>query len=244
MPWPPVSDSGVPSLDEMKALNEGIIKAHRKANPGAFEAVGFNRNSMQDVLDRVEACQDLCAKASVLMCGIAWAQPFSGANKRTAVASAKILLGRHGLDIECSLDGGSGDRLRRLLLEVQGRRACLDHDVVAKTQICVWKSSLRRHAAEPFSAMARRIIEENARLFDYMAKEPPLPAGLSAEEAAAERLVAEWGKGGGGRPPAGEAERILRTENPHAGSFSPETIRMLAGADDGEAAGIQARQAQ
>ena len=238
-----MSDSGVPSLDEMKALNEGIIKAYRKANPGAFEAVGFSRNSMQDVLDLVEACQDLCAKASVLMCGTAWAQPFSGANKRTAVASAKILLGRHGLDIECSLDGGGGDRLRRLLLEVQGRRACLDHDVVAKAQICVWKS-LRRHATEPFSAMARRIIEENARLFDYMAKEPPLPAGLSAEEAEAERLVAEWGKRGGGRPPAGEAERILRTENPHAGSFSPEMIRMLAGPDDVEAAGIQARRAQ
>ena len=125
-------------------LNRSIIEEYKEANPGAFEAIGFSKNRMQGVLDRVEACHGLCAKASVLMCGIAWAQPFSGANKRTAVASAKALLGRHGLDIDCSLDSGNADSLRRLLLEIQKRRAFLDPDVLLKAQIYLWRC-LREH---------------------------------------------------------------------------------------------------
>lgn len=231
-----MNSSGVPSLEEVETINRGIIEAYLKANPGAFEAIGFDRNSMQDVLDRVGACHGLCAGASVLMCGIAWAQPFSGANKRTAVASAKVLLGRHGLDIDCSIDDGSGDSLRRLLLEIQELRACLDPGVLLKMQICLWRR-LRRQSPEPFSAAARRIIEENASLFDLMGKEAPLPARLSAEEEEAERLIRKWGTRNGARPPAGEAERILRTQNPHARSFSTEQIRMLAGSGDAPAAG-------
>lgn len=139
-----MNGSGVPSLDEMETINRDIIEAYTKANPGAFEAIGFNRNSMRDILDRVEACHDLCSKASVLMCGIAWAQPFSGANKRTAVASAKVLLGRHSLDIDSSIDDDNGAGLMRLLLEIQERRACLDPGVLLKTQIYLWRR-LRRH---------------------------------------------------------------------------------------------------
>lgn len=231
-----MNSSGVPSLDEMETINRDIIEAYTKANPGAFEAISFDRSGMQGVLDRVKACHGLCAKASVLMCGIAWVQPFSGANKRTAVASAKVLLGRHGLDIDCSIGDGSGDSLRRLLLEIQERRACLDPGVLLKTQMSVWRR-LRRQAPEPFSATVRRIIEESADLFDYMAKESPLPARLSAEEEEAERLIRKWGTRNGARLPAGEAERILRTQNPHAGSFSAEEIRMLVGSGGAPTAG-------
>ena len=92
-------------------------------------------------------------------------------------------------------------------------------------------------AHESFNAMARRIIEENAVLFDYMAKEAPLPARPSAEEEEMERMIKEWGPRVDARLPAGEAERILRTENPCAGSFSAERIRMLVGSDDAPAAG-------
>lgn len=140
----PLDDSGVPSLDEMEMLNRDIIEKYLKANPGALEAISFNRDSMQGVLDRVKECDGLCAKASVLMCGIAWAQPFSGANKRTAVASAKVFLRRHGLDVDCSLDDESGDSLRRILFEIQERRACLDPVVQLKTQIYLYRH-LRRY---------------------------------------------------------------------------------------------------
>lgn len=85
---------------------------------------------------------------------------------------------------------------------------------------------------EAFSATVRRIIEENASLFDYMAKELPLPARLSAEEEEVERLIRKWGPKDDARLPAGEAERILRTQNPHAESFSAEEIRMLVGSGD------------
>ena len=230
-----MNDSGVPSLDELEMLNRSIIEKYKKANPGAFEAICLNKNSMQGVLDRVGACHGLCAKASVLMCGIAWAQPFSGANKRTAIASAKVLLGRYGMDVDCSLDGGGGDALRRLLLEIQERRACLDPGVLLKTQICLWRH-LREHAHEPFNAMARRIIEENAVLFDHMAREAPLPARLSAEEEEMEQMIKERGPSVDASLPAEEGKRILLAKNPCAGSLSAERIRMLVGSGDAAAA--------
>lgn len=90
---------------------------------------------------------------------------------------------------------------------------------------------------EAFSAMARRIIEENEGLFDYMAKEPPLPARLSAEEEEAERMTRGREARDGAFLPAEEAERILRTKNPYAGSFSEEMIRMLVGSDGAPAGG-------
>ena len=92
-------------------------------------------------------------------------------------------------------------------------------------------------ARESFSAMARRIIEENAVLFDYMAKEAPLPARLSAEEEEMEQMIKEWGPRVDARLSAEEAKHILLTKNPYAGSFSAERIRMLVGSDDAPAAG-------
>lgn len=134
----------MPTLDEARHINEAIVEAYLESNPGAFEAVAFASERMQEVFDLTKKASGMCAKAATIMCGTAWAQPFAGANKRTAVALAKLMLNRNGFDFECPEGGSDSDRLRRLLFEIQGRRAYLDPDTVLKTQIYLWPR-VKRH---------------------------------------------------------------------------------------------------
>lgn len=213
---------GMPTLDEARRINETIVEAYLEANPGAFEAVAFAGERMQEALDLAEKASGTCAKAAILMCGTSWAQPFAGANKRTGVALAKLMLNRSGFDFDCPGCDGGGDRLRRLLFEIQGRRACLDPGTVAKAQVWMWPR-LKRRGAEPFEDAVRRIIDENGAFFDYMARETPLPATLSAEEREANEMAEKC------TDMAALGERILRTRNRHAASFTPGMIRLLIG---------------
>lgn len=212
---------GMPTLDEARRINEAIVEAHLEANPGAFEAVAFAGERMEDALDLAEKATGMCAKAATLMCGTAWAQPFAGANKRTGVVLAKLMLNRSGFDFNCPGCGG-GDRLRRLLFEIQGRRACLDPSTVAKAQVWMWPR-LKRRGAEPLEDAVHRIISENRALFDYMARETPLPAELSAEEREANEMAEKC------TDMAALGERVLRARNRHAASFTPAMIRLLIG---------------
>ncbi len=76
---------------------------------------------------------------------------------------------------------------------------------------------------KPFEDAVRRIIDENRAFFDYMARETPLPATLSAEEREANEMAEKC------TDMAALGERILRTRNRHAASFTPEMIRLLIG---------------
>lgn len=213
---------GMPTLDEGRRVNEAIVEAYLEANPSAFEAVAFAGERLQEVLDLAEKATGMCAKAATVMCGVAWAQPFAGANKRTGVALAKLMLGRIGFDFDGPAGASGGDRLRRLLIEVQGRRTYLDPGTVAKAQAWMWPR-LKRRGAEPFEDAVRRIIGENGTFFDYMARETPLPAALSAEEREAEEMTEKRAD------MAALGARILRTRNRHAASFTPAMIRLLIG---------------
>lgn len=217
-----MKDETVPTLDEARRINEAIIEAHLESSPGAFEAVAFADDRMQEVLDLVEGASGARAKAATIMCGTAWAQPFAGANKRTAVALAKIMLNRSGLDFDCLGDSDTGDRLRRPLFEVQGLRSRLDPETVRKTRIYLWPR-LKRRRGLAFEAAVRRVIRENAGLFDYMAREPPLPAALSAEEREAEEMAGECADDGA------LAERIMGAQSGRAPLLAPDMIRRLAG---------------
>ena len=214
----------MPTLDEARHVNEAIIEAYLEANPGAYEAVAFAADRMQEVLDYVKTAHGACARAATIMCGVAWAQPFSGANKRTGVALARLLLNRNGFDFDCPTTGGiDSDRLRRTLYEVQGRRACLDPEAVLKVQVFLWPR-LRTGEHEAFGDAVSRIIRENGAFFDHMAREAPLPAALSAEEAEANEVARKC------TDVVALAERIIRTQNKNAASFTPGMIRRLVGA--------------
>ena len=216
--------SVVPTQGEARYVNEAIVEAHLESNPGAFEAVGFAAERMQEVLDLAEESPGVCAKAATVMCGTSWAQPFAGANKRTGVALARLLLSRVGFDVELPEGGSGSDPLRRLLYEAQGRRASLDGGTALRMQAYMWpRLRVREPERGPLEAAVRRIIRENAGLFDYMARETPLPAALSAEEREAEEMAEKCGD------VAALAGRILRERSRHAASLTPQMVRLLIG---------------
>lgn len=76
---------------------------------------------------------------------------------------------------------------------------------------------------ESFEGAVSRIIRENGAFFDHMARESPLPADLSAEEREAAEMAKEC------TDVEVLAERIIRTQNKNAASFTPEMIRQLIG---------------
>lgn len=86
---------------------------------------------------------DFITKSVVIMGGIAWAQPFSGANKRTGVVCADTWLRINGYTLSTE---GDEDReyLRSLLFEIQEKREEMDDFTFAKIILSVAKR-LRKH---------------------------------------------------------------------------------------------------
>lgn len=226
-----MEDHGMPTLEEARRVNEAIVEAHLEANPGAFEAVAFAGDRMQEVLDMAEEAPGACAKAATIMCGTSWAQPFAGANKRTGVALARIALNRSGFDFACPADVGGADRLRRLLYEAQGLRARLDPGAVRGMQIFLWPRLAAHEGGGGFEDAVRRIVGKSAWLFDYMARESPLPAALSPEEKEAEEMARKCTDMGA------LAERILRARSRHAALLTPEMVGRLIGPRGGRGGG-------
>ena len=77
-------------------------------------------------------------KASYLLGGISWAQPFSAGNKRTAFVCADTLLRMNGLKITID-DDYDLEYLRKLLLEIQEERSELNAGTIAKIILYVSK---------------------------------------------------------------------------------------------------------
>lgn len=89
-------------------------------------------------LDLVNQNKDPIAQAIFLMACISWAQPFSGANKRTAYVCADTLLkmNRHKFPINSK---NEKEYLIGLLNEIQTNRAELDNIILIKISIFVLK---------------------------------------------------------------------------------------------------------
>ena len=75
--------------------------------------------------------ENFIMKTSYLLGGISWAQPFSGGNKRTAFVCADALLRMNGLKLSIDNENDT-EYLRKLFFEVQGERAELNADTMAK----------------------------------------------------------------------------------------------------------------
>ncbi|MDH2907054.1 MAG: Fic family protein [Candidatus Nitrosotalea sp.] len=119
-------------------INKGIIQEWLEQNPTAFEAVNANRDELKNILNMVNKQENLIMKASYILGGISWAQPFSGGNKRTAFVCADTLLRLNGFRLAID-DENEQEYLRKLLLEVQEERSKLNEDAMAKIILYVSK---------------------------------------------------------------------------------------------------------
>ena len=126
------------SKDIIIEINQEIIKAWNRDFPEKKENFHVDPSRLDEALELVKQSEDPVAQAIFLMAGISWAQPFSGANKRTAYISADTLLKmkRYRFRISSKKDK---DSLIGLLNEIQTHRSELDHIILMKLSLYVMK---------------------------------------------------------------------------------------------------------
>ncbi|MGI0070288.1 MAG: Fic family protein [Nitrosopumilaceae archaeon] len=118
-------------------LNKKIIDEWNVRHPELPEFTNVSDARLDEVLgiiekagNKLETKDQTIMKAAHLLGGLAWAQAFSGANKRTAILSTTIFLRRNGLGFTFPKD--EQRELRRLLFEIQEDRGQLQPGIIDK----------------------------------------------------------------------------------------------------------------
>lgn len=119
-------------------INQGIITEWNEKNQVNKESFGVADDRLNEVLTIVQKQIDPIAQACYLLAGIAWAQPFSGGNKRTAFVCADTVLGMNGYRLQVTEESDI-EYLRSLLFEIQESRSELDDFTLAKIVLYVTK---------------------------------------------------------------------------------------------------------
>ena len=123
--------------DKQEIIDENLAEIRRRLlrNPTAPEAFVVAHDRLDLVIEKVsnignDLSHDDCVlmKASCLMGAMAWAQPFSGANKYTGIFMAIVFMRDNGLDLDVSpYDQAT---LRQMLHDIQGDTSELDSKVL------------------------------------------------------------------------------------------------------------------
>ncbi|MDE1827061.1 MAG: Fic family protein [Thaumarchaeota archaeon] len=127
-------------------LNEKIINEWNIRYPESLEFISASEARLDEILCMVEktgnelAIKDqILIKAAHLLGGLAWAQAFSGGNKRTAILSTTIFLRRNGLSIIFPKE--EQRELRRLLFKIQDERVQLQQEIIDKLILYIRKNT-------------------------------------------------------------------------------------------------------
>ncbi|KAG2474519.1 MAG: hypothetical protein NPMRTH4_360004 [Nitrosopumilales archaeon] len=119
------------TADNIIGINEQILKEYLEIHPRNHERIGVRKHELERILIEAETINSIIDKAAFILAAIPWAQPFSGGNKRTAYATAKILLENNGYNFEIQSKKDE-EFLRKLLFEIQEERARLNEATLAK----------------------------------------------------------------------------------------------------------------
>lgn len=94
---------------------------------------------MFDELEVSDDLEGLIKKGSYLMASIAWAQPFCGGNKRTAILITANFFHHNGIELIIPEDG---KELRKLLYDIQEDRSGLNQSVMERIIFYISKTML------------------------------------------------------------------------------------------------------
>ncbi len=118
-------------------LNKKIIGEWNARHPQLPEFVNVSETRLDEVLQIVENVgnplvtkDQIITKAAHLLGGLAWAQAFSGGNKRTAILSTTVFLRRNGLSITFPREEQL--ELRQFLFAIQEDREQLQQEIIDK----------------------------------------------------------------------------------------------------------------
>lgn len=124
--------------NEIIQINRGILGEWSREHPSETISINCDDKRLSEVLSLVDVQDSFWMKASYLMGGIAWAQPFTDGNKRTSFTCAQTLLKLNGYKIILEKQTDV-DYLISLLREVQEERSKLNEDTMAKIVLYVAK---------------------------------------------------------------------------------------------------------
>lgn len=126
------------TVNDIITINQGILEEWKEEHPSSHETIGVNKDKLQNILKEVEKQDSLIGKTTYFLALIAWAQPFSGGNKRTAhnVADTLLRLSGYKMQIDSKEDV---ERLRKLLFEIQEQRSELNNQTLSKIALYVSK---------------------------------------------------------------------------------------------------------
>ncbi|MDE1816808.1 MAG: Fic family protein, partial [Thaumarchaeota archaeon] len=118
-------------------LNKKIIDEWNARHPQLPEFANVSEVRLDEVLQIVEKVgnqlvtrDQIITKAAHLLGGLAWAQAFSGGNKRTAILSTTVFLRRNGLSITFPRE--EQRELRQFLFAIQEDREQLQQEIIDK----------------------------------------------------------------------------------------------------------------
>ncbi len=126
------------SKKEIIQINRGILGEWSHEHPSEDVSIAHDDKRLSDVLGKVDEQDSYWMKASFLMGAIAWAQPFTDGNKRTAFTCAQTLLKLNGYSLKLEKRTDI-DYLINLLREIQEERSNLNEDTMAKIVLYVAK---------------------------------------------------------------------------------------------------------
>jgi death-on-curing family protein len=104
---------------------QDIVKFNKKLVITNNESFGVDMNSLSAIFDSVNSYSAqiepdkrsrIIKKASLVISGITWKQPFNEGNKRTALAFGIIFLNKNGFDL--SLDTETKKKIHSLLVRI------------------------------------------------------------------------------------------------------------------------------
>lgn len=127
-------------------LNKKIIKEWNIRHPELPEFIDVSESRLDEVLDIVKQAgndldnkEQVIVKASYFLASLAWAQAFSGGNKRTSILSTTIFLRRNGLSITFPREEQRA--LRQLLFQIQEDREELQPEIIDKLILYIRKNT-------------------------------------------------------------------------------------------------------
>jgi len=121
-----------------KISKEDVIETNRRVidlNLDELDVFGVREDALDEIFEIFDTLkvnddlQGLIKKGAYLMASIAWAQPFSGGNKRTAILTAATFFHHNGAEMDIPEDD---KELRRLLYEIQEERTRLNETVMGR----------------------------------------------------------------------------------------------------------------
>lgn len=128
-------------------INRKIIEEWNDRHPESPEYIDVSRSRLDEVADMVQKTEKdsdlrekIITKAAYLLGGLAWAQAFSGANKRTAVLATTIFLRRNGLRF--TIPKERQRELRKMLFEVQDQRDIPRPEIIDKIILYIKENTI------------------------------------------------------------------------------------------------------